>query len=59
MSHTLCAQVFVSGLDPARVYADTIENAARFGVSHGPRGDVDGVSRLVAAVVAAVGGRPR
>jgi hypothetical protein len=32
---------------------------ARFGVSHGPRGDTEGVSRLVAAVVAAVGGRAR
>jgi hypothetical protein len=32
---------------------------ARFGISHGPRGDVDGVSRLVAEVLAAVGGRPR
>jgi CubicO group peptidase (beta-lactamase class C family) len=31
---------------------------ARFGVSHGPRGDAEGVSRLVGAVVAALHGRP-
>ncbi len=55
------ASFFASGLLGQYVVVVPSERlvVARFGVTHGPRGDIEGASQLVANVIAALGKHPR